>query len=856
MAAHGSVSQDSTDSRQVNSSKMTFEAASSSDKTDYGAKMSSDKMDKERKLSLDKTDYGAKMSSDKMDRERKLSSDKTDYERKLSSDKMLSEPSMSSYKTELKSGSLDSAGKTEKAPAVPLQTCEPAPQPSSVSASASMTYGSVGRDVTHSLPLLPSPHRSSLGSAYGRESKRSSLPRSFSLSRKSARKAHVRELTEIKGVLEDTLRSKEEQISYLRSQLTQLEHEKVEMSEQVKELQQCQHLQSELQQRHQAITKQNAEYEMMIEHLERRQEEFLQVDSAKSDAIAVCDSHIQELTRIVGENREQLSRYQRQQEEKEKELLALDASHKQTIDTLKANVDRLTAMLRKSDVNHVKRQPGGMEVGEDVLDEDGNILVRSVDDLQKNLSKMSKRVEEYEKFNSCFKEQLEAKERELEEREAQHQELEYSLREEVERLRTWKTQQQEQVHVREKLVSDLNKNVEEKSITIKDYERLISSLQTRHKQQVEELSNKLEAERQEREKEREVGDCEIALLTKQLEKAHQELRKSTATTQHSRGRSGSYKRDERDSSQVASLSGLPNLGNTCYINSIIQCLYSINTLRDYLTHDEFRKYINSKSEQKGKVVLAVAQVFKALSSGAVKDIFKKINSLKNVIEDLDEEFRGSHQHDAHDLLAGLLTWLHNDLVKLNDSSSIISKLFNIEHESVITCDKNKQVICCTKEVFSNLTLSVSEGNAQLLQDLLNKHYAQRKISWDCHFCGQEHLCNHDMKIVHLPPVLFIHLSRYSSQGPKGKKTQVLFPAEDLSLKEHMKLGSTSPCYEVCSVVRHKGTMTAGHYTAYCRSHRNGSDGWHFFDDDLVSSTDLDTILQLATAHILVYTQMK
>lgn len=43
--------------------------------------------------------------------------------------------------------------------------------------------------------------------------------------------------------------------------------------------------------------------------------------------------------------------------------------------------------------------------------------------------------------------------------------------------------------------------------------------------------------------------------------------------------------------------GLKNLGNTCYMNSVIQCLLNCEGLCDYLRKDRYRKHINRFEQQ-------------------------------------------------------------------------------------------------------------------------------------------------------------------------------------------------------------------------------------------------------------------
>lgn len=44
--------------------------------------------------------------------------------------------------------------------------------------------------------------------------------------------------------------------------------------------------------------------------------------------------------------------------------------------------------------------------------------------------------------------------------------------------------------------------------------------------------------------------------------------------------------------QGRGLTGLKNLGNTCYMNSILQCLSNTNELSEYFIYDKYRKHVN------------------------------------------------------------------------------------------------------------------------------------------------------------------------------------------------------------------------------------------------------------------------
>ena len=60
--------------------------------------------------------------------------------------------------------------------------------------------------------------------------------------------------------------------------------------------------------------------------------------------------------------------------------------------------------------------------------------------------------------------------------------------------------------------------------------------------------------------------------------------------------------NEQSGSSVKKQGGLQNIGNSCYLNSVIQCLLHCDPIRDYFVRGRFKSEINSRSKTKGSLI--------------------------------------------------------------------------------------------------------------------------------------------------------------------------------------------------------------------------------------------------------------
>ncbi|KAH3732793.1 Ubiquitin carboxyl-terminal hydrolase 10 [Pelomyxa schiedti] len=112
------------------------------------------------------------------------------------------------------------------------------------------------------------------------------------------------------------------------------------------------------------------------------------------------------------------------------------------------------------------------------------------------------------------------------------------------------------------------------------------------------------------------------------------------------------------------LCGLHNLGNTCFMNSALQCLSNTPPLREYFVTNAYKTEINTANPlgMQGQIAEQFGILLKHMWSGSYSAVAPR--NLKWVISKYAPQFSGYSQHDSHELLSFLLDGLHEDLNKI------------------------------------------------------------------------------------------------------------------------------------------------------------------------------------------------
>ncbi|XP_059089998.1 ubiquitin carboxyl-terminal hydrolase 8-like [Tigriopus californicus] len=336
------------------------------------------------------------------------------------------------------------------------------------------------------------------------------------------------------------------------------------------------------------------------------------------------------------------------------------------------------------------------------------------------------------------------------------------------------------------------------------------------------------------------------------------------------------------SNQEKGLTGLKNLGNTCYMNSVLQCMSNFPILAQFFMESNFQKQINKKSRTRGEFAVEFSELLRQLWSGQCKSISPK--DLKRTFGKHVESFQGTKQQDAHEFLTKLVESLHDDLneiqvnMKLPEidydqmgeisgarkawelakkiDKSFIHELFYGQMKSSLKC------LSCgfespKYETFFQLSLNLPLDSSKCtVRDCLERYLEPESVEWACPKCKRSGMNHKKLDIIKFPLILIIHLSRFfhDEYGFSGKKqNRVEFEINGFSVGQYARAcgGKENRYmdYQLQGVCNHFGTLEGGHYTAYCFSQAYNS--WFKYDDHEVTSMSVSNVKSPA-AYMLFY----
>ena len=298
--------------------------------------------------------------------------------------------------------------------------------------------------------------------------------------------------------------------------------------------------------------------------------------------------------------------------------------------------------------------------------------------------------------------------------------------------------------------------------------------------------------------------------------------------------SGFVRESLRGIPPAAGTVGLHNLGNSCYMNSILQCVNHIKPITQYFLKGDYLAEMNKNNPlgSGGRLATAYSRFLNDIYSGEYSILAPRI--LKQTVGLFAPQFNNTYQHDSQEFCQYLMDGLHEDLNRVKDKpyvehmeafgmkdsraameswkkhlqrhDSIFVDYMQGMHRSHLTCPS------CGREsikfdVYSSISLPLvpAKNRASIpLKDCLDQFAAGEQLdehnAWYCTTC-KKHVCA--LKLITLwntPDILVLHLKRFTFEKcptvdgrllRRKIEDRVDFPIDRLDLSSYI-LGPKDP----------------------------------------------------------------
>lgn len=316
------------------------------------------------------------------------------------------------------------------------------------------------------------------------------------------------------------------------------------------------------------------------------------------------------------------------------------------------------------------------------------------------------------------------------------------------------------------------------------------------------------------------------------------------------------------------LTGLINLGNTCFLNSCVQVLSHTYELHDLLDQETYLKHLKTDLPDAG-ILTEWNELRKlAWTNNGIISPNKFVHHVQKVAHAKGRElFTGWAQNDMPEFLLFMIECMHNSIsrpmnmrirgqtenttdqlavqcyamlkeVYSKEYSEIMPLFYGIYVSQIMSVDQ-RHIHSMKPENYFMLDLPVPNKPDITLYDCFDAftHYEimQGDNAWYNEKTGKKEDVKKGITFWNFPSILVITLKRFSFDGRRKIGSHIDFPLDNLDLSKYVKgYNPRQYVYDLFGICNHIGGVSGGHYTSFVKV----SDGsWKHFNDNKVGKVD-------------------
>jgi ubiquitin C-terminal hydrolase len=251
------------------------------------------------------------------------------------------------------------------------------------------------------------------------------------------------------------------------------------------------------------------------------------------------------------------------------------------------------------------------------------------------------------------------------------------------------------------------------------------------------------------------------------------------------------------------MKGLNNFGNTCYFNSVLQCILQVPQLSNYMMVRNFESEFLKEYK-------TFTKKFWLDKENTVEDHSKILKLFRNEYKQFDNH----DQHDCQETFIYLIEMFEKEI------KDLIKEIFYFDLVQETVCKSEKS----TKNETTNILMLSPEKNDQDLTEILKRSQSWNVLDNFIDKSGIQHHVATTRTLFWKPPrILTISINMYT-----GKYRTTLPEVLDLNdyihpNSEHKEKENKYHLFGMCS---HMGSLRGGHYISYTKH----KDKWCLKDD--------------------------